>query len=396
MKVGLVGFGYGLGRTGGVQVYVRDLVRALDAHDISGHEYTLLLGPGDEAPPLGARWRVARLESVPLGGSPWRRAARVVLAGSSALDRLGLDVFHYPATRLHEPAPSAPAVLTFFDMQEEFLPRSFPWRERVARRLVHRRGVRRASLVIAPSRFTADCLRERYHTPAAKLRVIPPGVGERFFAPPAAGESGGLRERYGLEPGGFVLYPANPWPHKNHLRLFRALARLDARPGGAPLVACTGRIAGEPRRVSALAEQAGLRAERVRDLGFVPEDDLPRLMRAARLLVFPSLFEGFGLPVIEAMAAGSPVACAAIPPLLELAEGAACSFDPRDEAAMGDVIAALWDDAAEREALVARGRERAQAYRWGRLVPEIVAAYEAAAGLTRRGEPGESPSLFRR
>lgn len=380
MKVGLIGFGFGLGRTGGVQVYVRDLVRALGAHDTSGNEYTLLLGPGDEAPALGERFRAVRLDSAPLGGSPWRRAAREVFAGASAIDRLGLDVFHYPATRLHEPAPAAPAVLTFFDMQEEFLPELFPWRERVARRVVHRRSVRRAALVIAPSRFTARCLRERYGVPESKLRVVPAGVGDAFFEPPAAGESELLRARYGLEPSGYVLYPANPWPHKNHPRLFRALARLDARPGGAPLIVCTGRVQAEPRRVSALAEQAGLRAERVRDLGFVPEDDLPALMRAARALVFPSLFEGFGLPVAEALAAGCPVACSAIPPLLELAGEAARTFDPHDEAAIGEAIAALWDDAGERERLIERGRARAQAYRWEHLVPHIVAAYGSAAG----------------
>jgi glycosyltransferase involved in cell wall biosynthesis len=380
VRVGLVGFGFGVGHRGGVQVYLRDLVRALDAHDTSGHEYTLLLGPGDEAPRLSARFRIARLESVPLGGSPWRRAARVFLEGASALDRLGLDVVHYPATRLHEPAPSAPAVLTFFDMQEEFLPRLFRWRERAARRVVHRRSVRRAALVIAPSRFTADCLRERYGTPRSKLRVIPAGVGDEFFAAPEADDGARLRGRYGLEAGGFALYPANPWPHKNHLRLFRALARLDGRPGGAPLVVCMGRVRGERRRVSALAEAAGLRAERVRDLGFVPEDDLPRLLRAARLLVFPSLFEGFGLPVAEALAAGCPVACAAIAPLVELAGDAACTFDPQDEAAIAGAVGALWDDAGERERLVARGRARAETYRWERLVPEVVAAYAAAAG----------------
>lgn len=383
MKIGLAGFGFGLGRTGGVQVYVRDLVQALDAHDTSGHEYVLLLGPDDEAPLVGPRVRVARLSSSPVGGPTWRRAARLVFGRAREINKLGLDVLHYPATRLHEPAPRAPAVLTFFDMQEEFLPALFPWRERWARRLLHRRGVKRAARVIAPSVYTAECLRRHYGTEDAKLHVIPAGVGDVYFAPRVPGDDAWLRERHGLEPGGFLLFPANPWPHKNHLSLFRALVRLAARSDCAPLVVCTGRVQGEPRRVAAFAEQAGLPAERVRDLGFVPADELPRLMRAARALIFPSLFEGFGLPVVEAMAAGCPVACASIPPLVELAEGAARLFDPHDEVSIAAAVAALWEQEHERRRLIDAGRRRAEGYRWERLVPRLVAVYEEAARAAR-------------
>jgi alpha-1,3-rhamnosyl/mannosyltransferase len=205
-----------------------------------------------------------------------------------------------------------------------------------------------------------------------------------FFGPPEPDDAARLRERYGLTAGEYVLYPANPWPHKDHATLLRALARLDARPGGAPRLVCTGRLRSEPRRVATLAAQAGLRPEQVRDLGFVPEDDLPRLLRGARLLVFPSLFEGFGLPVAEALASGCPVLASDIPPLREMAGEAARLVTPGDVTAWTEALGALWDDAGARARLTEAGRARATAYRWEALVPRIVAIYREAAALSPR------------
>jgi glycosyltransferase involved in cell wall biosynthesis len=385
MKLGIAGFGFGVGHTGGVQVHTRDLLGALLAHAPEEHQITLLLGPDDDAPEPASRLHIARLARDPRSGTAWRRTARAFAGRAREIEALGLDVIHYPATRLPEPAPRLPVALTFFDMQEEFLPSLFGWRERWARRLWHRRGVRRADLVIAPSRFTADALRTRYHAPAAGLRVIPAGVGASCFAPRASDDDHRLRAAYRLAPGAYALYPANPWPHKNHATLLRAWARLSARPDGAPLLVCTGRLRDEPRRVEALAAAAGLPPERLRDLGFVPDGDLPLLLRGSRLLVFPSLFEGFGLPVAEALASGCPVLAADIPPLREIAGDAARYVDPRDEAALAQALDALWDSAGERAQMARAGREIAQAYRWERLVPRLLAAYEdARAAFSRR------------
>jgi len=133
--------------------------------------------------------------------------------------------------------------------------------------------------------------------------------------------------------------------------------------------------------VASLAREAGLDAARVRDLGFVSQDRLLALLHAARCLVFPSLFEGVGLPVAEAMAAGCSVACSDLPPLREIADGAARFFDPHSESALAGALAELWDDVALRAELVRRGRVHAAARRWEALVPLLRAAYAQAAGL---------------
>jgi len=234
---------------------------------------------------------------------------------------------------------------------------------------------------------------------------VPPGVGERFFAPPAPDEADWLHS-HGLRPGRFVLYPANPWPHKNHERLLRAWKSLIDLGGAAsypsdpplragtpahgpdsiepsmddtPTLVCTGRIAGEPRSVASLARAAGLPTGRVLDLGFVSEEHLAALLRAARFMLFPSLFEGFGLPVLEALAAGCPVACANLPPLVEVAGDAAHYFDPTSDSAIANAASVLWRDAGRREDLRLRGRIHARRYRWDTLVPGLIAAYALAA-----------------
>mgnify|MGYP003373939004 CR=1 FL=1 len=382
MRVGIACFGHGLGATGGVQVHLRGLLEALASSDSSANSFVLLLGPDEPEPPEARqpRFSVERVADRGLAVGPrWRRMARALLGSSPGIERLGLDCVHYPATRLLHPLRRTPVVLTFFDMQEELLPGFFTRRERLARRLLHRWSVRRARLVIAPSRFTADCLVERYGTAPQKITLVPAGVPQRCFAPAGVEEAAWLRGQ-GLEPGEYALYPANPWPHKNHAALMRAWGQLEPRPGGAPTLACTGRLEGEPRWVDDLARAAGLPPGRVRDLGFVSEKDLGALLRGARLLVFPSLFEGFGLPVAEALAAGCPVACSDLPPLRELTGDAARLFEPQDARSIAEAVTELWDGEAQRRLLAERGRERARALAWPTLLPQLLAVYARAAG----------------
>lgn len=382
MRIGLACFGHGPGTTGGVQVYLRGLLEALAHHDGGGHRYVLLLGPDEVAPAQAAlpRFEVARVADRGLASGPrWRRAARALLGSAPEIERLGLDCVHYPATRVMHPVRRTPAVLTFFDMQEEFLPGLFTRRERLARRLLHRWSVRRARVVVAPSRFTAECLEQRYGTPAAKITLLPAGIPQRLFAPAGAREADWLRQR-GLEPGEYALYPANPWPHKNHARLMAAWAEIERHHDPAPTLVCTGRLEHEPRRVDDLARTAGLPPGRVRDLGFVHEQELEMLLRGARLMVFPSLFEGFGLPVAEALAAGCPVACSDLPPLRELGGEALRLFDPGQVRSLAEAVTQLWDDAALRARQAELGRLRARPLAWPELLPRLQDVYARAAG----------------
>jgi glycosyltransferase involved in cell wall biosynthesis len=292
---------------------------------------------------------------------------------------------------MNEWALKTPVVLTFFDMQEAFLPKFFPFRERMARSVAHRRGVRKAEVVIAPSEFTAESLRRRYGTPPRKIRRIPAGVSDAFHPGDVPGERERVTQRYGIPRDGFLLYPANPWPHKNHQRLLAALRRLSGRWGRAVPLVCTGKLAGERRSVLEMAKAAELDSQ-VHDLGFVPEDDMPALYRSARLTVFPSLFEGFGMPVLEAMASGCPVACASSTSLPEVGGDAVRYFDPTDEAGLLEAMAELWQDERQRTSLRQRGLERAREFRWDRILPRVLEAYSCAAASNPRARSNSSGS----
>jgi len=322
----------------------------------------------DGAPP--PRWRESVGKALLLvpGLPPLRDAF------ARQIDALGLDLVHYPATRIPQLALDTPAVLTFFDMQDEFFPAFFPWRERLGRAVAYRHSVDKARLVIAPSEFTARCLQSRYGTPASKIACVPVGVGDAFQPEPQPAEEERLRSRYGVKAGEFALYPANPWPHKNHQRLFGALRRLNAQGVRLSLV-CTGKLAAETRTARGLAAAAGLEPDQVHDLGFVPEEDMPALYRAARMLVFPSLFEGFGMPVLEAMASGCPVACSRAASLPEIGGDAVWYFDPTSEQGIVEAVAAVLRDDRPRAVIAEPGLERARAFRWDKITPAVVSAY---------------------
>jgi len=366
-------------------VYLQNLLRALAQHDVSSNKYVLIAYPDGGRPATpDPRFSVAELRWP--SGRPFSNWRTILMKlrllrdpFSAQIDALGLDVVHYPGTRMQEFALRTPVVLTFFDMLEEFFPGFFPMRERIGRSLVKRRAVARARTVIAPSRFTAAALEKRYRTPPEKIDCIPAGVGPEFGPAGVAGERERLGVRYGLPPGDFVFFPANPWPHKNHERLLGAVRRLSQTLGRPVPLVCTGRLEGERRSIGRLAAAAGLEPDQVRDLGFLDHAHMPALFRAARVVAFPTLFEGFGLPVIEALASGCPVACSDIPPLREIAGDSARYCDATREESVAEALAEVWQDGRLRSALVERGLVRARRFAWDRIVPEILGSYERAA-----------------
>lgn len=179
--------------------------------------------------------------------------------------------------------------------------------------------------VIAPSEFTRQSLVEKYDVPADKISLLPVGLSDRFRRA-QAGETDSMRLRYDL-PDDFIFYPANPWQHKNHARLMAALRIYQDRYNEAPYLVLSGRLPNERRDFISLAIASGIE-DRVTDLGFVSSEDIRALYSAATMMVFPSLFEGFGIPLIEAMASGCPIAGANATTVPEITNGAALLFDP--------------------------------------------------------------------
>jgi glycosyltransferase involved in cell wall biosynthesis len=317
------------GISGGSETYARELVRALGR--VGELDYRVFLPtiaddldglPAEVVPEYRASrsipGRVAAMSLAALWRRPFERRFR------------GLDALHFPLSVLVPPVAEPPAVTSILDVQHEFFPGFFPRAELTYRKVVYLRTARRSRLVITISEHAAAAIRERLAVPRTKLRPIHLGIDhERFRPGPAERED-------------FLLYPARPWPHKNHARLFEALKLLP----GLRLV---------------LTGYDGPVPEGVESLGRVSLDELASLYRRAAALVFPSLYEGFGQPPLEAMACGCPVACSDRASLPEVVGDAARLFDPESPEAIAEAVR---DVLAAPEEWRAKGLARAAGFTW--------------------------------
>jgi len=324
------------GRLGGSETYVRELLRGLGRE--GRHEYHVVLPPiardrGEGLPEVVAR-EYASSASTP--GRLLALARAEIRPGPLRRHLAGAKVVHFPLT-IDVPRIDAPTVVTLHDLQHLDLPEMFPRAERAFRAVFWHRSLRRARRVITISGFVRDRAVATLGLDPARIRVVPRGGDHERLRP-------GTAER---EP--FVLYPARRWPHKNHARLIEAFAlvRRD-RPDLRLVLTGGGDFSGMPDGVEAR--------------GHVGAGELISLMQRASALVFPSLYEGFGLPPLEAMACGCPVACSAVAPLRETVGDAARLFDPGDPRSIAD---AVLDVLAAPEEWAARGLARAASFSWG-------------------------------
>jgi glycosyltransferase involved in cell wall biosynthesis len=269
----------------------------------------------------------------------------------------GLDVIHYPVT-VPIPQTAAPCVVTVYDLQHHDLPEFFSRAERSYRRWAYDGPARSATVVVTTSDYTRQRLAQRLGVPADRVEVVYPGIDHRRFAPAGDDDE---RLLAGLDlPERFVLYPANLWPHKNHDRLVDALA---ASSDPELRLVLTGQTWG---RLPPLLERARLKrvSHRVHHLGYVDADALPALYRAARAVVFPSLYEGFGSPPLEAMACGCAVAASKRGSLGEVCGEAALELDPGSVDSIATAVDRIVADDELRRRLRAAGLERATHFSW--------------------------------
>jgi glycosyltransferase involved in cell wall biosynthesis len=334
--------------SGGSETYARELVRALGR--IGEHSYRVLLptiAPDVDGLPAEVVEEYRASTSMP--GRIAAMSEGIVRAGGLRRRLAGCDVVHFPLTVMIPRVTTPPAVTTVLDLQHEFLPAFFSRAERLYRRAVYGWSIRKSRLVVTISEHAARAVVERYSLPEERVQPIHLGLDHATFSP-----GDGPRER-------FLVYPARTWPHKNHERLFTAFGQLRARHPDLELV---------------LTAYEGRTPSGVRSLGHVSRDELVRLYRTAAGLVFPSLYEGFGQPPLEAMACGCPVASSNAAALPEVCGDAARLFDPTS---VEDMVAAVEEILARPEGWSAKGVARAAEFSWDETARAHDAAYAAVA-----------------
>lgn len=362
-------------RVGGSEAYTTRLLAAAADADT---------GPGDTVSLELAAMAGVRAVHPELGGLRWhesrwsgeRRAWRAAVE-SVWLPRLaaGFDVVHHFGGRL--PARrSGVSILTVHDIQPLDHPANFSAAKRRYLGWALPRSVRAADLVTVPSRWVAGRLVDIIGVSPRRVRVVPSTyrLEPRRGAEAPLGAAAPSDVDAPLDGRAFVLYPAATYPHKNHALLLEAHAAAWARHGDTWLV-----LTGGPGRAHAeVAEQAS-RTPGVLHLGWVDDSRLASLMHFARAVAFPSRYEGFGLPVLEAMQAGTPVIAADATALPELVDGGATLVDPDDLDAWVDALSEVRSGSATIRQRVERGRVRAADFGPRQVAGRLLEAWQAAA-----------------
>ena len=280
-----------------------------------------------------------------------------------------IDVYFCPFGTLWPRPVRKPSVLTFHDMQERFYPEFFTPKEHAERFFHYDWSLRMADAVIAISEFTREMAAQLVGVPRRKFRIVP-HVPDALTAPEKPTDAKGLLETP------FVFYPANFWRHKNHRALLEAMT-LVKRQGGTINLVCTGSLLGRETEWQAAVADAGV-ADRVTHLGKVRREEISWLYRHAQALVFPSLFEGFGIPLLEAMQTGCPIACGANTSQPDVAQRSALYFEAARPDSIAAAIQRLTTDAPLRERLINAGRARLEAFTVRRLIDGHLAAFALA------------------
>jgi glycosyltransferase involved in cell wall biosynthesis len=346
------------GTVGGSETYARELTRAL--HRVGELDYVAFVPT--IAPDAGDGLHSRTVNAYRAGRSTPARIAAMAAAAlrpggiRREFDATGIDAIHFALSVMLPPVDRPPAATTVHDLQHEELPDFFSRSELAYRKIVYGWTIRRSRILITISEHARQLMIERHALEPQCVRAIHHGVDHDRFKPD------------GRSRGNYLLYPARPWPHKNHRRLFEAFVQLRREHPNLRLV-----LTGEG--------DFGSTPEGVDVRGRVTNDELVDLYRGASALVFPSLYEGFGMPVVEAMACGCPVASSNAAALPEVAGTAARLFDPRS---VDDIVVAVDEVLRDPEQWIARGLEQAKGFTWEACARAHDAVYRELADSSLR------------
>jgi len=377
MRIALNMLEFNPGGMGGVETYVRELVRGL-ASPGSDCELTIICSERASEYFTALAPACRQVVFTTRRGS-LSRLARGILRSvgidlvKMAVDNLGVDLVHTPYTNVRSYRFRSPQVVTFLDLQHEYFPEFFSERELQRRRRKFQQAAHIATRIIAISRFTKDCLVELYGVEPGRIHVVHLASNPSYCIRSDQRELAAVRKRYGLiRP--FLFYPAATWPHKNHAMLLEALKIIVERHNFSGELVLTGIASHHHETVRRSIAELGL-TDQVRILGYLPYDDIPYLYNLARLLVFPSLHEGFGIPLVEAMASGCPVVCSDRTSIPEVVGDAGLMFNPESPEEIAVSIWTAWNNQELLSALREKGLRRAADFSWARTIEDTIHIY---------------------
>jgi glycosyltransferase involved in cell wall biosynthesis len=357
------------GKIGGMEVYVRNLLEYFIEID---HELELILfvtKQNEETFHFPAD-RVTKIHVSRVGYG--HQIFRALLEHS-------VDLYFCPLIALEPVVVHIPTIVTIPDVQHDIFPEFFQQNILQWRRLNYSASASIATAVLTLSRFSAQSITEKMGTPPQKVFPVHLAADDSFRKEPDKEKEEVVKKKYSL-PNVYGYFPANSWPHKNHATLLKALTLFKHKYGAAPKIILTGaKDTGHKDLLRKIKDQ-GL-TDDVMFLGYIPKNEIRYIYRNATFLVFPSLFEGFGMPVLEAMLSGCPVICSNTTSLPEVAGGAALYFDPLNAEDLAEKINTVISDSELRERLIKEGYAQALEFSWEQTAKNTLKIFK---GLLRQ------------
>lgn len=291
--------------------------------------------------------------------------------------REGVDLVHLPFQFAID--SDLPTIYHPHDLQHIHLPDYFSRDDLIGREATYQYFCHRATYVACTSRWIAQDLLTQYDLSPERVRIVPWATTTGKVPEPDIGRIKRVLSRHGLVPDGYMLLPAQTWPHKNHLGAIRALDSLRRTHGLRPLLICTGSLNAHAQVLYQEIARLGL-GDQVRFLGYVDRDDLSTLYQFARFTLIPTKFEAGSAPLWDAFTLGCPVTCATTTSLPSQSQGGAHLFDPDDIGQIAEAIRVMWLDADLRQRLAAIGTEAVKPYRWDMTARGFGVLYKQALG----------------
>lgn len=358
-------------RQGGNETYIRNLITALANLD-PVNRYTLYFSAAEAAEAWRNRYPNFAVQLLP----PPTPLVRVPVALAYELRRRPVDVLHVQFTA--PPFCPVPVVTTIHDLAFEHLPETFTRRGKAQLRLTVRHTARRAAHILTVSEYSRQDISQTYRVSLDKITVTHNGCAGQFTPVAAAQEAETIKQKFGITKE-YLLAVGSLQPRKNLLRLLRAYAKLrEQQPDFQLQLVLVGRQLWLYQEILREIKQQNSAAD-VIVTNYVNDEDLPALYRSAVALVYPSLFEGFGLPPLEAMACGTPVITSNTSSLPEIVGEAALLIDPYDEAAIAQAIWQVVRDSSLRQQLQQAGLVQSQLFTWSAAAEKTLAVYRAIA-----------------
>jgi len=371
------------GRPEGVVTYVRELLSNIGDFTENDRIY-VLVQQGLELPSLNEK----SIEIVPFGRKKeeglkpslyFDRLKRKLSLSknnpslSELIEKRGIQLIHYPFSIIPEldQKLSIPIILSVMDLQHEYFPDLFTSEDLLARQKNFYTSTQRADHIIAISEYTKESLVKKLTISESKIEVIY-----------LAGNLSKTPDTSIVLPKNFMYYPAGDWPHKNHQNLFRAMAYLRKKERFVPQLILSGLQNESKLMHQKFVDELGI-SDEVTHLGQVSYDQVAGIYKRATMLIYPSLFEGFGIPLLEAMTANIPIACSNRSSIPEVTASAACYFNPENPESIARAIEKVWHNKSYRDVLIARGKIQVNNFSWRACASDTYNSYKRVLKVNR-------------